>query len=137
MGWVRDPLLAHMADKFTVGDGCWDWHGATNDSGYGIVRKQRAHRVLYELLIGPIPEGLVLDHLCRNRACVRPAHLEPVTRGENVRRGTHGGNALKTECPQGHPYDRRYTNGSSGYSARRCSVCQREQARRQREKASS
>lgn len=64
---------------FTVGDDCWEWTGKAA-SGYG------AHRRVYEWLRGPVPEGLELDHLCRNKLCVRPDHLEPVTRAENMRR---------------------------------------------------
>lgn len=76
-------------------DGCWLWQGPRVHNGYGIISIQgsgvkttiRAHRYAYEALVGPIPEGLQLDHLCRVRRCVNPAHLEPVTARENVRRG--------------------------------------------------
>lgn len=72
---------------------CWVWQRAKNWDGYGhmqhLGRLCRATRVYYERFVGPIPEGLQLDHLCRNRACVRPSHLEPVTGTENVRRGSH------------------------------------------------
>lgn len=73
--------------------GCWLWHGTTNDQGYGIAKnsagvRQRAHRLLYERHIGPIPEGLELDHVCRCRHCVNPAHMEPVTKVVNMRRGS-------------------------------------------------
>jgi len=76
-------------------DGCWLWTGAPNADGYGrfqrrlatgVYRMVKAHRYAYELLVGPIPEGLTLDHLCLHRLCVRPSHLEPVTNAENVRR---------------------------------------------------
>lgn len=87
-------------------DGCWNWTGATNGHGYGRLtfdgrkgievsqRKIGAHRFAYELLVGPVPDGLDLDHLCRNRLCVNPAHLEPVTRAENLRRASLRRDAL-------------------------------------------
>lgn len=67
--------------------GCWNWQAAKNQ-GYGTFRGQRAHRWAYEKLVGPIPEGLTIDHLCRNRGCVNPSHMEPVTASENARRAT-------------------------------------------------
>ena len=84
-------------DKVDTSGDCWPWLAAENNWGYGLFnvgsrtdgtrRKAYAHRWSYEHLVGPIPEGLQLDHLCRTPACVRPEHLEPVTPSENVRRG--------------------------------------------------
>lgn len=109
---------------------CWLWIGAIGSGGYGnfyisnVGRKIRttlAHHWAYEQLIGPVPEGLDLDHLCRNRACVNPAHLEPVTRSTNLRRGV--GTAGRTECPQGHPYDEANTYHDPLTGWRQCRQC--------------
>ena len=85
---------ARFWSKVEKTETCWIWRGARDDKGYGSLgingKILRAHRVSYEWLIGPIPEGLVLDHLCRVPPCVNPAHLEPVTQGENSRRGIRG-----------------------------------------------
>lgn len=89
--------------------GCWPWLGFTR-SGYGRFKlNQRhvtAHRLAYELTIAPIPDGLVLDHLCRNRSCCNPFHLEPVTSRTNTLRGDTPAarQVLRTHCPHGHPY---------------------------------
>lgn len=80
--------------------GCWLWTGSLSNDGYG------AHRRVYLRLVGPIPDGLHLDHLCRNRACVNPDHLEPVTPAENIRRSVRPESmrrAPRTECSEGHP----------------------------------
>jgi hypothetical protein len=78
---------AKLLEKFDRGEGCWLWNGKRNHLGYGIFSERRAHRVVYEHFVGPIGEGLELDHKCRVTSCVNPAHLEPVTHKENVRRG--------------------------------------------------
>ena len=89
--------------------GCWLWTAYRNTDGYGVLgvagRLVRAHRFAYELLVGSIPRGLQIDHLCRVRHCVNPAHLEVVTQRENTLRGEGAcaRNAAKTHCPKGHP----------------------------------
>jgi hypothetical protein len=109
---------------------CWPWKGGTKQ-GYGqimVARKaKRAHRVAYELTVGPIPEGLTLDHLCRNRACCNPKHLEPVTNRENVLRGVgpSAEAARKTHCPQGHEYTPENVYQRPGKPDRSCLTCRR------------
>jgi len=110
-------------------NGCWEWTGNINRKGYGGFSFNRrwvmAHRFAYELLVGPIPEGLQIDHLCRNHCCVNPAHMEPVTTQENTRRGNHR-NSVKTHCSQGHPFD--LFNTYFGQGHRVCRACLRERA---------
>lgn len=112
-------------------NGCWVWHGSKTSKGYGRFYTQGVciwtHRLSYELFIGPIPEGLDIDHLCRVPACCNPTHLEPVTRQENTLRGTGPTaiNAKKTTCPKGHLYD---AVDSRGY--RICRLCKAEVRKR-------
>jgi hypothetical protein len=113
-------------------NGCWEWT-ASRHQGYGQFRinapraVRGAHRISYEALIGPVVKGLDLDHLCRNRACCNPAHLEPVTRRENLLRGQTlpSAQTLRTHCPSGHPYDGENLilhKTESGF-ARECRIC--------------
>lgn len=112
-------------------DGCMEWIGSKTIGGYGIftvdtahsaTKKDMAHRWAYENQVSPIPPGLDIDHLCRNRACVNPEHLEPVTRAENIRRAA----AIKTHCPAGHPYTEENTYIRPGTVHRKCKACARE-----------
>lgn len=108
--------LSRVAIDTAVEDrenGCWLWLRALDRDGYGKVTvdylTKRAHRVVYELLVGPIPEGLVTDHVCRVRRCVNPAHIELVTRGENTRRGSAPSVSrerllAETHCRNGHEF---------------------------------
>lgn len=83
---------------------CWEWLGCKHLSGHGLFRVGSksigAYRVAYEWFVGPVPAGLHLDHVCRNPGCVNPKHLEPVTRGENLRRAL----VARTHCKRGHAY---------------------------------
>lgn len=116
--------------------GCWEWTGSGSD-GYGLVRVDGrtvpAHKAVYELLVEPVPEGLQLDHLCRNRRCCNPAHLEPVTPLENTRRGM--GHGSETHCPSGHPYSGENLAVSGG--RRKCRTCKRVAERERRARRSS
>jgi hypothetical protein len=110
---------------------CWEWTAGTNHAGYGTFRYHGgylAHRYAFEVLVGPIPDGLVLDHLCRNPPCVNPDHLEVVTLAENVRRGVAGKvaglrHSSKTHCPAGHEYTPDNTYVVPGKGSRRCKKC--------------
>lgn len=109
------------------GNGCWIWQGSVHPTErYGSVfvdgRPVGAHRFSYEAFVGPIPDGLHLDHLCRTRSCVNPQHLEPVTLAENNRRAPSA-NGAKTHCRNNHPYDEANTyRSSNGRSCRRCNA---------------
>lgn len=141
------PLIDRFIKKvdFDGPDGCWLWTATVNrhpNQGYGTIwsgnRMVAAHRVAWELSVGPIPEGTTIDHLCRVRSCVNPDHLEPVTNRENILRGTNpaAANAQKTHCIDGHPLD-----GPNGHTTaqgkRQCRICDRRRYRNwyQRRKA--
>ena len=139
-GWPQFQLTEEtLKERITItSGGCWEWQGL-NRTGYGRVKISNpdpgpcphcgqqmppgrakhvfAHRAVWEMLRGPIPEGLQIDHLCRNRACVNPDHLEPVTAKENMHRAA----VLITHCPKGHPYDDTNTYWHKGH--RGCRIC--------------
>lgn len=130
------PTLLRLLEKFKIADsGCWEWVGVRHKFGYGQLWDGRrlgcAHRIAYELFVGPIPAGLQIDHLCRNRCCINPAHLEAVTPMENFKRGfSPTAIVCRTGiCVKGHPLDDRntYTNPNTG--KRYCRTCKRNRPR--------
>lgn len=150
-GWSRDwsrPMRRGSRSYFVVVPRghltpCWIWQGRKTPTGYGRANRPlasggggaAAHRLLYEQTIGPVPEGLEIDHLCRTRSCCNPDHLEPVTHQENVRRSTIGHNlerasALMTHCPRGHAYVG--ANAVHNGAGRACRSCKRFREKRNR-----
>ncbi len=125
--------------------GCWLWIANANQNGYGRVSMSKgtkgrggkttmlcAHRLAYEVFVGKVPAGMELDHKCRNRSCCNPAHVEPVTHAENVKRGVspHAANARKTHCAKGHEFTLdNIIRVSTRPSARHCRKCQQERVR--------
>lgn len=134
IGRSEYPKATPFMDRiqFEPMSGCWLWDGSTDSKGYGQFRDPisnknlRAHRVSYEINKGVIPIGLELDHLCRNRCCVNPDHLEPVTHRINNLRGNSvsANNSKKTNCPNGHAYDLANTRINVDGS-RKCKHCDR------------
>lgn len=125
--------------KVRATDSCWIWTGAVQSKGYGSYSnggvRHSAHRLAYEDAFGQIPDGMQIDHRCRVRQCVNPAHLDAVTAKENARRSIHTTTGWAIECQNGHPlddaniYEARRANGKA---RRECKACRNERARRQR-----
>lgn len=129
--WNDSRLPQRFWNKlYRAPSGCWEWQAYTWN-GYAQYhhegRTRQGYRVAYEVLIGPIPNGMSIDHLCRNRGCCNPSHLEPVSPGTNTRRGNGQSykNSLKTHCPQGHPYseENTYVTIRRGRGHRHCRKC--------------
>ena len=143
------PLRQRVEARIAKGaDGCWCWAGPIQNKGYGYVSeklptgewvKRLVHRLMFVWYVGEIPAGMELDHLCRNRRCVNPSHLEPVTRRENIRRGigpsvTVARIKSRTTCPAGHPYDEANTYERK-HGWRACRTCAKDRARKKRSTA--
>ena len=140
MTFTSRPLMERFWEKIEKTERCWNWKGHKND-GYGRIgsgghsgKQLSAHRLAYEILIGPIPEGLQVDHLCRNRACVNPHHMELVTIKENIMRGMAPAaqNKRKTFCIRGHPLnsDNLVEGVLLRTGKRKCKICERDYQRR-------
>jgi hypothetical protein len=120
------PFESHLAECRRGPNDCWLWP-VPGSNGYGAAfyagKTIGAHRAVYDYLVGPIPDGLTLDHLCRVRNCVNPAHLDPCTIRENILRseGRAAQNARKDTCPRGHVFDT--VNVKDGREERACSIC--------------
>lgn len=146
----KKDLLEKLEDKVLIGDDCWEWTASVGRDGYGRLDKTVAHRVVYELMKGPVPEGLELDHLChgrdatcpggtecRHRRCVRPDHLEPVSPAVNTRRSRISAIAQAVvRCPSGHPYAEENTYTDS-VGCRHCKTCRRLRMKAIRERRKS
>ena len=125
-------IHALIAAKISVSEsGCWEWTANRNQGGYGVAwlngRHEKAHRAVYTLLRSGIAPGMQLDHLCRNRGCVNPGHLDPVSARENTRRSPIAPGAIngaKTHCKRGHEFtpENTYKNGPSGRQCRTCAI---------------
>lgn len=129
MDQTTGTLSHQFWGKVSLGDGgCWDWVGGHTANGYGYWHGIGAHRVAYQTLVAPIPTGLTLDHLCRNRSCVNPAHLEPVPQGENTRRGTGpvAVNARRAACVHGHALTPENVYVRPDGRGRQCRTCIRD-----------
>ena len=126
----KNKAYSRFMAKIDRSENCWLWTACKNVSGYGVFsldgKPRQAHRVSYEMYIGPIPDGLVIDHLCRNHSCVNPEHLEPVAQRENILRGKSPAARCATvkHCPQGHEYNEENTRRYRGFGY--CRVCDRQ-----------
>lgn len=134
----RPPFDVVVWERLDIGD-CWEWTGPTDREGYGIVAAEHGgliHRAIWLLLVGPIEDGQPLDHLCRNRRCANPDHLEPVTHRENILRGfgPAAKYAKRSRCVRGHALTGPQADVTMRPGqGRRCNVCNRDRVREWRE----
>lgn len=133
------PVSERLMEQIEKANGCWLWTGPLDKDGYGKIgingRSDRAHRVSYEAFVGPIPEGMTIDHVhdrgCRHRSCINPDHLEPVPSAENTRRGRNGAlRPAKTTCINGHPWTPENVRTDPKSGKHLCRACDRDRQRR-------
>ncbi|MBX9587871.1 MAG: HNH endonuclease [Hyphomonadaceae bacterium] len=140
--WLTPPERFRLVQRLMFGiklrEECWEWTGARLKRGYGSINIRRrqggragevVHRLMYQLFVGGIPPGREIDHLCRNRICCNPVHLEAITREENIRRGAGPAllkalNGNKTHCVRGHPFNQQNTYRRPA-GGRACRTCER------------
>ena len=125
--------MDHIYAQLEQADECWEWTGSRGPAGHGQVwhdgTNQTVYRVIWEDMVGPIPEGLELDHLCRNPPCCNPDHLEPVTHAENMRRGSQSFET-RTHCLSGrHPLTEQNVITRESDGRQRCRACRNEAKR--------
>ncbi|QWY84652.1 HNH endonuclease [Microbacterium phage Footloose] len=132
------PLKERLEEKLDKAGPCWTFTGAIATSGYGRIgvnkRTLQAHRAAYEVFIGPIPDGAHIDHLCRNRRCCNPKHLEAVSQAENNRRAGLVRRANTTHCKRGHEFTDENTllPTKGGRQCRECHNARSRASRRER-----
>jgi hypothetical protein len=121
---IDERFISKVREPFDAHNDCWEWTGFKSDDGYGQIslngKSAKAHRVSYELFVGPIPKGHQIDHMCRNHACVRPDHLQVLPRSENCGQWNRG----KSHCKRGHEFNTVNTHEYDG--GRYCRICDRE-----------
>ena len=134
-------LFTKLWNKIKLDGECWIWQEGLDKDGYpNYIRfggkRYRPHRLVYELYIGELDLNLTIDHLCRNKICIRPEHLEQVSAKVNGLRGNtyQGINSRKIHCTQGHPYDKKNTYYRSDDGSRVCKICAKVWQRNRREK---
>ena len=146
MGRPSTPLLARLEARFNRTAGCWIWTGKVDNTGYGSFgmrdngksRTRSAHKIVYEVFVGKVPDGMQLDHLCRTPLCVNPEHLEVVTPRENTMRsnGLAAVNARKTHCKWGHEFTADNTYVPAKRPNRRyCKICRSEAVKKYKNKS--